>query len=76
MTTHGMCLICRFNIAAPGDDLCRDCLDLSAEQKRRRRELAERQCPHRVPWCGPLNACNDCSEMAYYGSVRVWDDAA
>lgn len=65
----GMCSFCAFNAAAPGEDYCRDCLDLRAEQRRRRIQLVEQtvgRCMFGHPACTPMNPCGDCAEFAAY----------
>lgn len=67
--TAGMCGFCQFNACAPGEDLCRDCLDLRAEQRRRRIQLVEERvgrCQFNHPSCTPVNPCGDCVEFSSY----------
>lgn len=61
----GMCVFCRYNVAAPGEDLCRDCLDLRAE-KRRAMLWAVPSCQFGHPACSELHQCADCAEFASY----------
>lgn len=66
----GMCSFCTYNAAAPGEDLCRDCLDLRAEHRRSLIRDVEKRvgaCQFGHPACTPVNPCGDCVEFASYG---------
>lgn len=63
----GMCSFCSYNASAPGEDFCRDCLDLRAEQRRRRIQLVEEQ---RAQWtphqgCTASAPCDECASAFF-----------
>ena len=67
----GMCGFCQFNACAPGEDLCRDCLDLRAEQRRRRIQLVEEQKSHWAPHqgCTASAPCDECASVFFPGDA-------